>query len=342
VVAVAASHSTEQPYRAFVAHRTTVVGARTGGWLGEHLAAGDLIAVNTAGAVPFFARLPTVDMLGLTDARIAGRPVYIVSTGWAGHRKGWGEYVLSRRPRIILWYNSAGAREPFYLGDHELADSALFRFFYRLKAVSLPARDSPPGAAAAGPLARFLGDPFEIAPARESFSPDLGMRAVRTGTRFVYTTLHDWPVTMTYFERDGRDEDLWPSGGRADLDRLLDEAAEKWSALPAPPAADPGARAQVDELCRRALRHIESGNHSAAKEILTRAVEWNREVRSPLVYQYVANLAVLGGDVFVAVGAQKEALRLAPGNDLYRRNLRHLLEVPYEEASAVAAPPPRQ
>jgi hypothetical protein len=334
LIAVVASHATEQPYRAFVAHRTTVVGERTGAWLGANLDAGDLIAVNTAGAVPFFAELPTIDMLGLTDAEIASRPIYIVSTGWAGHRKGWGEYVLSRRPRVILWYNSAGSREPFYLGDHELAESALFRFFYRLRAVSLPPTPSSPRAAEERVLARFLGDPFEVSPAAESFSPDLGMRAVLADAPLRrFTTLYDWPVTMTYFELDRRDEELWPGGGRAEVDALLDAATRRWAALPPPPAADSAARAQVDDLCERALRRIEAGDHAQAKEILAQAVERNGKVHSPLVFQYVANLAVLTGDLLVAVGAQKEALRLAPKNDLYRRNLRHLLVVPYKEAT---------
>jgi hypothetical protein len=333
VIAVAASHATEQPYRAFVAHRTTVVGERTGAWLGAELDARDLIAVNTAGAIPYFARLPTIDMLGLTDAEIASRPIYIVSTGWAGHRKGWGEYVLSRRPRVILWYNSAGLREPFYLGDHELAASALFRFFYRLKAVSLAASSTPPRAADERVLARVLGDPFEVAPAAESFSPDLGMRAVLTDRPMRSTTLYDWPVTMTYFELDRRDAALWPAGGGADVDALLDAATARWSALPPPPPADPAARARVEALCERALGRIQAGDHAQAKEILAAAVGENERVRSPLVYQYVANLAVLTGDLLTAAGAQKEALRLAPANPLYRRNLRHLLVVPFKDAT---------
>lgn len=333
VMAIVASHATEQSYRAFVAHRTTVVGERTGAWLGEHLGPDDLIAVNTAGAVPYFSGLPTIDMLGLTDAQIASRPIYIVSTGWAGHRKGWGNYVLSRRPRVIVWYNSAGSREPFYLGDHELAESPMFRFFYRFKAVSLPA---PEDERKMPMLARFLGDPFEVAAARESFSPDLGMRAVLADPPLRYTTLYDWPVTMSYFEVDGRDEALWPTAVPVDVDRLLDAATQRWSALPQRPQPDPARSARVDDLCDRALRSIEAGDPAGAKEILSQAVKENEGVRSPIVYQYVANVAVMTGDLLVAIGAQKEALRLAPGNELYRRNLRHLLVVPYEEATEVA------
>jgi hypothetical protein len=344
VVVIVASHVNEQSYRAFVAHRTTIVGETTGAWLGAQLPPGDLIAVNTAGAVPYFAGLPTIDMLGLTDATIASRPIYIVSTGWAGHRKGWGEYVLSRRPTVIVWYNSSGLREPFYLGDHELAESALFRFFYRLKAVTLPIGSASP---ADGQLAleRFLGDPFEVAPATSSLSADLGMRAVLSAAPLRYTTIFDSPVTLTYFELDRRDEALWPGGGRVDVDALLEAATKRWSAQPPPPPADPDARARVEELCDRALRRLESGERAEAKELLAAAVEQNAKVHSPLVYQYVANVAVLSGELLVAVGAQKEALRLAPENDLYRRNLRHLLVVPYKDVTmargAAGGSPPR-
>ena len=122
---------TEQPYRAFVAHRTAVVGRAVGEWLAQRLSPDDLVAVNTAGSVPYCSNLPALDTLGLTDAQIARRPIYIVSTGWAGHRRGWGAYVLARRPQVILWYNSTGSREPFYLGDHELAESAVFSWSAR-------------------------------------------------------------------------------------------------------------------------------------------------------------------------------------------------------------------
>jgi hypothetical protein len=160
------------------------------------------------------------------------------------------------------------------------------------------------------------------------------MRAELSETPWRYTTMYESPVTLTYFELDRRDAALWPGGGRVDVDALLDAATRRWAALPPPPPADPAARARVEELCDTALRRLEAGAPAEAKEMLAAAVEQNAKVHSPLVYQYVANVAVLGGDLLVAVGAQKEALRLAPDNDLYRRNLRHLLVVPYKEGTA--------
>jgi hypothetical protein len=92
---VMCGYLTEEPYRAFVAHRTAVVGRQVGERLAQQLKRDDLIAVNTAGALPYYSERPAIDMLGLTDATIAQRPVFIVSPGWAGHRRGWGAYVLN-------------------------------------------------------------------------------------------------------------------------------------------------------------------------------------------------------------------------------------------------------
>lgn len=71
--------------------------------LGRHLRAtrdpNTLIAVAAAGAIPYYSGLPTVDMYGLNDARIAHRP-------FPERRRGrlmkWDNaYVLSRRPAVI-------------------------------------------------------------------------------------------------------------------------------------------------------------------------------------------------------------------------------------------------
>jgi hypothetical protein len=306
-----------------VAHRTALVGERVGAWLAERLAPGDWIAVNTAGSLPFFSRLPTIDMLGLTDAQIAHRPIYIVSEGWAGHRRGWGEYVLRRRPRVILWYNSAGLAEPHYLSDHELADDPLFRFFYTLRvAVLPPAPDAQPDAV----LRRFLGFPFGYDPSGASSIPDLGLRLRFRDSPLDLTSLQEGPLRIVYFELDARDGELWQQGQRlrSDPRAFVEAVADRWAAQDAPPG-DPAARAEVETLCAKALAAIQSGDREEAKRILAQAAEINGRARSPLVPQYVANLAVMSGEIFTGVGAQKEALRLDPRSPLYRDNLLRLL-----------------
>lgn len=69
--------------------------------LREHLPPTATIAVNAAGTLPFVSGLRTIDMLGMTDAHIAHRRVPL-GGDLAGHQKGDGRYVLSRRPEVIL------------------------------------------------------------------------------------------------------------------------------------------------------------------------------------------------------------------------------------------------
>jgi hypothetical protein len=321
------SHLADQPYRAFVSHRTTVVGRRVGEWLARQRAPGDLIAVNTAGAIPYTSRLPAIDMLGLTDAVIAARPIYIVSTGWAGHRKGWGEYVVNRQPRVILWYNTAGSAEPFYMGDHELADNPFFRFFYARRIANLPVTDGE----ADHILERFLGRPFNAN--GEAISPELSFRSVVHTSPISHTEVYPAPTTVHYFESSSRDDALWKLRRDDGIGGFVDRVASAWRSAAPRPTADPIARRAVEELCEAARLSVEAGDYGEAKQILSHAAQLNREVRSPLVYHYIANVAFLTGDLWAAIPAQKEALFLQPANQLYRENLVRLLTAPYKKSS---------
>jgi hypothetical protein len=96
----------------------------------------------------------------------------------------------------------------------------------------------------------------------------------------------------------------------------------------------------VAALCAEAERAIRDGRYDEARAVLAAATRRNEHVGSPLVHQYTANLAVITGQLHPALAAQKEALRLAPENALYRENLRHLLTVPYDELMARTPPRP--
>lgn len=61
-----------------------------------------LIAIHSAGAIPFYAALPTIDMWGLTDHHIARAPIPTMGEGLAGHEKGDPAYVFAREPMIYL------------------------------------------------------------------------------------------------------------------------------------------------------------------------------------------------------------------------------------------------
>src|SRR5581483_8262248 len=56
-----------------------------------------LMAVDTAGCLPYFSGLPSLDMLGLNDAYIAHHTPAGFGHGAIGHELGDGRYVLSRR-----------------------------------------------------------------------------------------------------------------------------------------------------------------------------------------------------------------------------------------------------
>lgn len=70
-----------------------------GMWLRERYPADTVIAIGDAGAVPFYSRLTTIDMWGLNDSTIAHLP------GEYGQKPGMSDYVMSRRPDLIVLWN---------------------------------------------------------------------------------------------------------------------------------------------------------------------------------------------------------------------------------------------
>jgi len=64
-------------------------------WLKKHARPNDLVAVNHAGALPYFSDLPALDMAGLNDLHIAR----VVGPR---HGKWDADYVMRRRPAFIV------------------------------------------------------------------------------------------------------------------------------------------------------------------------------------------------------------------------------------------------
>src|SRR4029453_5609010 len=56
--------------------------------LARHFPAGTLVALNPAGAIPYYSGFPAIDMLGLTDHHIARVHIGDIGAGKAGHEKG--------------------------------------------------------------------------------------------------------------------------------------------------------------------------------------------------------------------------------------------------------------
>jgi len=74
-----------------------------GEWLHANMPPDTLVAANAVGVLAYYARLPILDMYGLTDAHIAhSRPVKRMGLDIAGHEKWDPQYVLSRKPDVII------------------------------------------------------------------------------------------------------------------------------------------------------------------------------------------------------------------------------------------------
>ncbi len=101
--------------------------AEIGRWLRANVPDSTVIAVIPAGAIPYESRLVTIDMLGINDEHIAHRHLQLGKFA-AGHEKYDTEYVLERRPDIII-------------GKDTLTDSAMARADYTpLAGGVIPAR----------------------------------------------------------------------------------------------------------------------------------------------------------------------------------------------------------
>lgn len=121
--------------------------AFVGSIIGKHIARawpeGSLVALNTAGATPYYAhRHRYVDMLGLNDAHIAKRQIDEVELRWQlvpGHLKGDGSYVLDRRPDFVIVGPAEGTlvSKPWFLSDLELSRDPRFANDYEIARVGL-------------------------------------------------------------------------------------------------------------------------------------------------------------------------------------------------------------
>lgn len=111
-----------------------------------------LLAVDPAGALPYYSRLPALDMLGLNDRHIAlNRPAEF-GRGWMGHELGDGKYVLDRKPDLIVFEVPLGRERAYFLsgrqmqGDRQadIRPDPRFAEFYRLIQYEAPRPDSHP------------------------------------------------------------------------------------------------------------------------------------------------------------------------------------------------------
>lgn len=104
-------------------------------YINKNFPKGSLIALNPAGAVPFYAdEYKFIDMLGLNDTVISKRKIESTVTllqSVTGHSKGDGKYVLSRKPDYIILGAELGTKDSaLFLSDYELLNSNEFKENY--------------------------------------------------------------------------------------------------------------------------------------------------------------------------------------------------------------------
>lgn len=106
-----------------------------------------LLAVDAAGAVPFYSGLPCLDLLGLCDRTIATTPLpaWLATTlpgtpKPPGHLRGNGRYVLDRAPDLFLFGPPPGRPLPVFASGAEAEEDARFRDGYRLVQLDLGER----------------------------------------------------------------------------------------------------------------------------------------------------------------------------------------------------------
>lgn len=116
LIALALAQSSADPARRGYREATTA-DRRAGLLLEERVPDSYTIGVIAAGAIPYYSRLNALDMLGLMDETIAHTDVPSLGTGLAGHEKYNIDYVLQRRPEVII--TSSFATQPYTRAEIE-------------------------------------------------------------------------------------------------------------------------------------------------------------------------------------------------------------------------------
>ena len=78
---------------------------------------GTVMATGQAGAIKYYTRFITIDMLGLCDKHIARQPFDQRGVSLVGHLKGDGKYVLARNPDIILFHSVLFRKKPMNISQ---------------------------------------------------------------------------------------------------------------------------------------------------------------------------------------------------------------------------------
>ncbi len=91
-----------------------------------------LLAVDAAGALPYWSELPALDMLGLNDHYLPRHPPRDGRVIGIGHDLGDGRYVLDRAPDLVVFGIATGSEHGFFRSARELEEDPRFAVAYAL------------------------------------------------------------------------------------------------------------------------------------------------------------------------------------------------------------------
>jgi hypothetical protein len=98
-----------------------------GAFLHRHFGpSGTRLATDSAGALPYFSRLTTIDMLGLNDRYLSTHRPADFGRGALGHELGDGAYVLGRQPDLVIFGLPYGERRALYRSGREMQSDPKF------------------------------------------------------------------------------------------------------------------------------------------------------------------------------------------------------------------------
>ena len=91
-----------------------------------------LMAVDSAGCLPYWSELPSLDMLGLNDYYLPRHPPADLGQGAIGHELGDGRYVLDRRPDLVIFLLPTGNDQGYFLSGRQMQQEPRFYRDYTL------------------------------------------------------------------------------------------------------------------------------------------------------------------------------------------------------------------
>jgi arabinofuranosyltransferase len=117
--------------RRFQAREATRARVMMGRWLREHLPPDTFIAVDAAGQIPYYSGLKSLDMFGVNDEHTAHMKVETMGRGTPGHEKFDFDYIMWRRPDLIIVYGNFLDGSPVYerADDWEWTEDEVLRQF---------------------------------------------------------------------------------------------------------------------------------------------------------------------------------------------------------------------